>query len=308
MPRVDGAMRGAIRPPSDLRNPLDLADWMELSALVESDGSASKSQLESLLIRASAAADGSEAERQALVVFGELERRARLCGKGYPFEVRLPVLARRRDLRRVHWPYRFCLALSYVGWKPVKGAAVNPWLLFESVSAYAAAQFFCSFVYVFGTSARGDTGEGFRDRIDGLARALGEGRAFRDQDTKSAKDDHVDLIAVRKLDGERKSNLVVFGQCASGDNWRSKDSELDATAFFDQWFVETKVSHLGHSFFVPHCFDDDTFEHVGRRAGVLFDRLRVARWASTHHLDDNLITQMKDWVTKEFQLPDSAAA
>lgn len=179
--------------------------------------------------------------------------------------------------------YLFCLWLSYFRWdsKRQKGLSVNPWLLFEELSCIAAAQFVGGEVINFGT-ARGNKEKdkkAFRQRIDELCRCLGEGDGFREQDTLDRKDDHVDLVAWKGFSDSRTSKLIVFGQCASGNNWTSKDSELMPDAFWKHWMSRSVVSPLIKSFYFPHRIGDAHWQYIAGRAGILFDRCRIAYWA-----------------------------
>jgi hypothetical protein len=110
---------------------------------------------------------------------------------------------------------------------------------------------------------------------------LGEGQGFKDQSTFQRKDDKVDLVAWKVFRDRRTSKLVMFGQCASGNNWKDKFAELQADEFWAQWMQDGKISPLIRSFYVPHRIDNAQWDYTARRTGLLFDRCRIAYWAAS---------------------------
>jgi hypothetical protein len=135
----------------------------------------------------------------------------------------------------------------------------------------------------------------FRLIVNQLTHDLGEGGGFREQAIKGAKDDKVDLVAWRDFKDKWPSKLVMFGQCAAGADWLSKDRELAPQAFWDQWMSEGKVSQLLRSFYMPHRIRKDLWNKRARRTGLLFDRCRVAYWSFQ---DNNLVlsdTRYNQW-------------
>jgi hypothetical protein len=92
-------------------------------------------------------------------------------------------------------------------------------------------------------------------------------------------------VAWRGFHDNRESKLVIFGQCATGQDWPEKVSELQPEAFWDHWMLVSQVSPLERSFFIPHRVRDEgegeTWRYYARYAGILFDRCRVAYWAWT---------------------------
>lgn len=269
---------------------IKLADWLELYALISADGNSSRGDLERALRRASLfqSARGDEAnaiEEVLLQVFLELEERGSSTGDGYPFEIAGGTIRLRSDPK--DFPaYIFCLVLSYFKWKPTRGAKIDPWKLFEELSCRAAGHYMQGDVFWFAARGAGTQPKGGRARqptvfqqgINALCSVLGEGQGFKNQPTLNRQDDKVDLVAWRNFQDKRPSKLVMFGQCAGGDNWAGKIAELQPEPFWDQWMQDGKVSPLIRSFYMPHRITRTEWDYTARRSGILFDRCRIAFW------------------------------
>ncbi len=270
--------------PSQPTDELKLADWLEIRAFLAADRNSSMGDLESGLNLSSVLErGGSDAvERKCLDAFNELEDRAFCAGDGYPFEVDGSVLRAKANIEE-HSAYIFCLCLSYFQWSTLRKWEINidPWLLFEELSAIAAAQFIDGKVMNFGTSRKATktATRAFRATVDVLCKNIGEGEGFKDQDILDTKDDKVDLVAWRDFADGKSSKLIMFGQCAGGDGWLGKLSELQPQEFWDQWMVRGKVSQLIKSFYIPHRIPSPKWDKHARKTGLMFDRCRIAYWA-----------------------------
>lgn len=286
--------------PSEPSNALKLADWLEILALLSADGNSSRGDLEGALNLSSVLERGGRdaVERKCLETFAELESRAFDAATAYPFEIDGPTVNRKPETNE-YAAYLFCLCLSYFKWdtKRNKEIDVNPWLLFEELSAIAASQFINGEVMSFGTSRKGTkkATRSFRDTVDTLCRNLGEGIGFRAQDTLDTKDDNVDLVAWRNFNDKKTSKLILFGQCAAGDGWLKKLSELQPREFFEQWMIDGKVSPLIRSFYIPHRIESGHWERRARKTGILFDRCRVAYWAFQNNKPILKDTRYRRW-------------
>ena len=76
---------------------------------------------------------------------------------------------------------------------------------------------------------------------------------------------------------------------------------LDPKVFWDQWMQYSLVSPTPiKSYFVPHRIERKKWEFVARKAGIIFDRCRIAFWAQQEKVDygphvewiRDLLTQM----------------
>jgi len=260
--------------PADVTDVIRLGDWLELKAVAADDQNASINDLVSPLRIAGAV---NAYEQIIMQVLREIEHRAVSAGQAYPFRLRRGVL-RTRPNRSNYAAYLFCLGLSYFGWKQRRNAAINPWFLFEDLACIAAEQYLQGEIYRFG--ARGQrTDRSFRNSIDELSLKLGEGKGFREQPTLRRQDDKVDLVVWKHFSDKKPSKVIMFGQCAAGDNWTGKVTELQPQAFWDHWLVDGPISPHLRSFYVPHRILPEQWDYYARYAGILFDRCRVAYWA-----------------------------
>lgn len=275
--------------PTDI---IKLADWIEIYAIISADDNSSRGDLERALRRASVFQSEKEDESSGiedtlLQVFLELEERASSAGDAYPFEIVGGIL-RLRSHPKQFPAYIFCLVLSYFKWKAKKGAPVDPWRLFEELSCGAARHYMQGDVFWFASRARGakvrrgqrSQSTAFQNGINDLCNELGEGQGFKNQPTLNRQDDKVDLVAWRDFQDKRSSKLVMFGQCAAGNNWTGKTAELQPDRFWDQWLQDGKISPLIRSFYIPHRVPRKEWEFRARSAGILFDRCRIAFWTS----------------------------
>ncbi len=260
--------------PTGIATPIALADWLEIVALTAPDGDASAGDLDPPLRRL-----GTNNPEQLIGrVFTEIDRRAKAAGDAYPFAPGNGVVTRKTNAAD-YVPYVFCLLLSYFKWKARKNAAHNPWLLFEEMAHVAAREYLNApnTSLLFGTSAR-QKKETFRSSVDSLCTRLREGTGFDDQKTH-AKDDKLDVVVWKEFPDSAPSQLVLFGQCAAGDDWTKKVSELQPQAFSDQWLRRGLISPVIRSFYIPHRIEPESWELWARKAGILFDRCRVAHFA-----------------------------
>ncbi|MDQ2973958.1 MAG: hypothetical protein M3R69_00945 [Acidobacteriota bacterium] len=286
--------------PDDATNELKLADWLEIYALISADTNSSRGDLEQALRVASVLdSQGQEAvEQKCLEVFSEIELRQIAAGESYPFTIDGSVISVKPNVEEFVG-YIFCLCLSYFRWSTSrnKEIAINPWLLFEELSGIAAAQFINGDVVGFGTS-RGKSNAAkasFRANINDLAQKLGEGTGFKEQPILDRKDDKVDLVAWKDFQDKKRSKLVMFGQCAGGEFWTSKVSELQPDEFWGQWMIDSKVSHLIRSFYIPHRLESLEWDFYARKAGIFFDRCRIAYWAYKNNRQVTSDSRYREW-------------
>ncbi len=276
---------------------LPLADWLELQALLSPDGNSSRGDLESAL-RPLSAFDGvqdEEIERKILDVFDEIESRSTAAGAAYPYNLdygRSGVIELKSEWR--NYPvYMFCLCLSYFGWDTRCARSINPPKLFEEISCLAARQYLQGEAVGFG-APRTQLPPGFAMAIDKLCQCIGEGEGYIQSPTLNRQDDRLDVVAWKDFPDRLPSKLIMFGQCATGENWQDKLSELQPGNFWGLWMRRSTASPLIRSFFVPHRVERGSWRYVTQYGGLFFDRCRVALWA--HNADANL-SQQTAWVT-----------
>ncbi len=284
-------------------NPLDWADWLELVALVSPERRSGIAAVERNLKRLSrfdserTIQQNSSVEAVCADVSGELERRAVAAGGAYPFRLDGGELVFSGDIK-THAAYIFCLCLSWFGWKQKKGNKIFPRRMFEDLSKYAAAAFINGKALRFG-SPRTELPASFREALLKMCVLIGEGRVREIDGHIDAQDDTLDLIAWRDFPDGVEGKLFLVGQCASGRDWESKKRELDAEAFFDDWFVERPPSLRGMriGFFIPHRVPRSKWVRITRRAGIIFDRCRIAYWSHSSSSFTNK-NPYADWSAK----------
>ncbi|MBU2610952.1 MAG: hypothetical protein KJ606_08420 [Chloroflexi bacterium] len=286
-------------PTNDPTNPIKLADWLEISSVLSLDSDASHGDLESALRIASfdGITDSEEVERKVLDVFDELEQRESAAAHAYPFSLESGVLKLKSEWK--NYPaYIFCLFLSYFG---VKETRETP-KLFEGISCQAAKNYIKGDAVGFG-SPRKDLPASFSDAITQLSRLLGEGGFFCGEPTLSRKDDTLDVVAWVDFIDKRPSKIILFGQCAAGENWDEKLADLQPDAFWRQWMAESLVSPTPiKSFFIPHRIDKEKWNFIARKAGVMFERCRVAYWAHEGELN---FSRHIEWIQQQIVLQKS---
>lgn len=258
-------------------SPIALADWLELVALVSPDHNSSRGDLETAVRRVSFAevATDEEAETLNLDVFSEIERRTIGAADAYPFELASGSVLRPKSGTPTEFTaYLFCLLLSYKGLPDTKATPK----LFERLAQSAAQEYLRGLSLGFG-HPRIELPSPFDQAINELCSRMAEGRGFRAQPVLDRKDDALDVVAWAEFPDQQSSKVIIFGQCAAGRDWEAKAGELNPHQFVDQWF-QAPPSHLPlRSLFIPHRVEPIKWDFISRKAGILFERCRIAFWA-----------------------------
>ena len=220
--RIRSGVQNLVLPlPSDATDELKLADWLELSALLTRKGKSSRGDLERT-IRRSGVFDrrGPDAiEAKCDDAFLELEARAVSAGKAYPFKIKGGLVTARGSAAK--FPvYVFCLCLSYFGWRQAV-AGIFPARMFEKLSSVAVKLYLGGDVLVF-ASPRDELPKGFKEALETVCQRIREGGGYKPQATQVPKDDTVDVIAWKAFPDGRPGQVLIFGQCATGDDLKSK--------------------------------------------------------------------------------------
>jgi hypothetical protein len=306
----------ALNDPIGSETRSELADWVELSSIVAPTGSTGTAELRRLLAREQEQEHerttdpdtGEVLEEETLetaattvedAVVQELQYRAEILGESYPFELvggstswRLVYRGREGDGRAI---YLACLFISGMRDGRLKQAAlqeetgVDPARLFQAISTVAASQYLGDGVS-FGWP-RPD-GSDFRDALNAFTAAVGVGGAKAIPPLASArreKDEGIDVIAWRSFPDRRPGHLILFGQVASGGNWKGKPVSSELGTFMD-WFHTRPTDHPIEGMFIPfpqhhECapligvdWDRAVVDYCRRneiKYGLIFDRLRL---------------------------------
>jgi hypothetical protein len=235
-------------------------------------------------------ARGEQLERctnEALMV---VERRRDSCDR-YPFDVRdsgLVVAPTKAD-REV---YTFLLLLSKFGPEPSL-TITQPEKLFEQLGAAVGCRYLGvpdSRFFEFGFP-RKVTPSRFEDALASACQHLLLVPRPKDEwPTSQTKDAGVDGIWWLPFRDNRGGFVWFLGQCASGSDWEHKLSDLAPDAFQSDYVMTRSAVQPIRFFFTPHEVPERRFRSVSTRAGVVFDRLRLAAQARTlpHRLRDDL--------------------
>jgi len=275
-------------------DPGDLADWLEIKALAADDGDASRGDLESALRPSPGFTERSadDVDRIVTDTFSEIRLRQTAASRGYPFDVDEDLLlSTRPDAWTDRSSYLLCLCLSWFGFAATRGVDAKPERIFEDLSVAVARNYLGGEAVRFGSPrVPVELPASFRVAVTRLAQELlREGGAASDQRLHWTKDDGLDVVAWRDHPDGGPGKLILFGACAAGDNWETKVMELNPVAWVQNWMVRPPTVAPVKAFFLPHRIRD-RWEYHTRRAGMLFDRCRIASWApklpaAAHHGD-----------------------
>jgi hypothetical protein len=254
-------------------DPLKLADWLEIYAMLSADGNSSQGDLESSL-RLKGSLKPDDINVLCAEVFSEFEPRAIAAKNAYPFRVSGGVVSFDGTIEDSA-AYIFCLCLSYFGSKLERGQTIFPRRMFEDLSALAARTYVGGKSYRF-AAPRKDVPE-FRKALDLLCERMGEGGSCKHAETRSAQDDNLDIVAWKHFPDGLPGKILLFGQCATGENWDdSKLMSLQADKFCQFWLSDFPPSPLIRAYFVPHRVDRRDWNKVILFGGIMFDRCRIA--------------------------------
>jgi hypothetical protein len=278
-------------PPARSRTAL-VADWVEFAATADVDGLVVGDRLVDMREeiderkggqRTPAKADKWQGEAEE--VWALLRARADFYGEGYPFAVGSDVLEiQTMPLDDQRLTYVFLLAAASLS----GFADTDRHLLtggFERASRHAMAGLLPdgSTVSVFGTAGR----EGERygqgkliDRLEKLADDMATRLTLEGQKHGANSADRIsgdgglDLVGWPDLIGPRKRLPVYFGQCACGDEWKSKPLEVAAITWDHRL---EPVSQIVSVTLIPYAHrgeDNDWLDLFSVIPTVLIDRPR----------------------------------
>lgn len=232
-------------------------------------------------------------------VMTEIDRRSRSCAGGYPFALdRVGTVLRHdpSDSSERAVVYRYLLLSTRLNMTADKVQAdIDGTGLLEEVSA---AVLRCYLGYgrsrsvVFGTAIGGT----FREKVDALCEALGEGGHFEalDPGPVNANDDRLDSVAWIPFSDMRGGKLIIFCQCKTGSNWKEHTTQLQPDAFIKRWMKHRTFLVVPVRAF---CVSESTYlTHWGglvSYAGLLFDRLRLVDFLD--RIEPDLLNRIQTW-------------
>ena len=278
-----------------------------------------------------------EGERNQFIAaaFEELEYRADILGDAYPFTVD----GRRLILERAapdnaHFVYIFCLLASAIRERklqpvaeiaPAESGIAN---MFQICACLAAGAYLRGDVSSFGFPRA--TGDGFLPALREAFRRFGMGEVraeVPDGLPDSLKDGGIDIIAWSDHPDKMPGKLYLLGQCASGYQWRGKSVVQFINQLHGSWFTTAPATFSIPAMFIPFLLHRDLdeertgafldavknrFWHEEQQYGIIFDRLRIAHFASSCIKDENAralqidgldrIAEVETWISGTLKL------
>lgn len=114
------------------------------------------------------------------------------------------------------------------------------------------------------------------------------------------KDRKLDVVGWKKIDN-RNNKLLILMQCAAGNDWRGKTTELQLEVWRD--YIRFSCTPT-RAFGFAHCIDDELFFETGKEGGIIFDRLRIYRYLKNKEeiKDITLRTEILNWCNERLNL------
>lgn len=209
-------------------------------------------------------------------VHEEVERRQKVLGAAYPFQLKDGSLHYAGDKSGL---YEFLLAIC-VAPTLTKGEYAKLPKLFERVCVPIVGTMFRHPVeaYHVGYPRDKDMGVKFDDAMKRIHKLSGEWvwRPEEGYEPSQTKDEGVDFIIwPRHADQRNIGQLFVLGQCACGNDWTSKYNDLSIPKL-QRWFQPTPMVPPVRSLATPHFVVDAMLKEATREsASMVFDRGRL---------------------------------
>lgn len=289
------------------------ADWVELQASFNADGSVSREDLARAINRVGQRTDDT-ARDLADLAFEELaDREATLScmqplALQYPFRLtsRSQVLqwVPRRSARAIHGiAYMFLLGVTRHSMDARRRVhdGIDPTYVFEQLCSEVLLHFWggpndrCGTV-VIGTSGRKNGHRKFPASIDSLCGSMKEGGGWK-ADARSPKggDGGLDLAVWRRFADGRAGGLVGFAQCKTGIHWRRDLGKLSPRAFCSNYMKAPLLLDPQALYMIPCRVSQDRWEHDTRNASaILFDRCRLVEYGDL--ISRKTFAEAKTWL------------
>ena len=215
-------------------------------------------------------------------IFSIVLDRSFLFGDKYPFEVEEGRIVLKRNLQTIQSIYLMLLLASSLKYFKI----LQPRLTseFEEISFLALKNYLPSHANVKQFGKQSDYTGSAINKIKQLAEDMGmtvDEDELADVSSRNNQEEGLDLVGWIPFDDGIPSMLSIFGQCACGDEWHSKQHE---TRRYEEFFKFYKVLPI-HGLFIPYSLgriNKRFFQSKEINKGSLvFDRRRIL-----DHLDD----------------------
>jgi len=269
----------------------ELADFLETRCWIDNIGNTRRGLSENEVVRYlvpttdndmnSGCDDDEDAIRDSVSdAMSEINRRADICKDGYPFfqerngqVLKLAPRRRGRQQKDIYLYLLLCTRLNMQNNR--KHACLDGTLLLEQLSGHVLQKYLGpnSQSMLFGTAAGGT----FSDKVNELCRRLGEGGTVSNRETgrMTARDGGLDTVGWVPFTDRRLGQLIVFGQCKTGTNWRDDTAKLQPSDFNKKWVSDPFSVDPLRAFFVAESVDPSKWRNAVINAGILFDRCRL---------------------------------
>jgi hypothetical protein len=284
-----------------------MADWVELTALLNANRTASKEDLKKALLREPNPSENGTTQTRTSTdeyvetkvsdVFMELEDRILACGDSdpqkpsYPFVLDKTLSAlkmRLNDVDSSNLLYLFLLAVtrSDMSSKVRVKEKVDPTKVFEQLCADVLRCFWGgpsrhSDAMVFGTAGNKSEGEKkFQTKVDKLSGMLMDGGGWKDgAQAPGGGDGKLDIVVWRRFKDERQGGLVGFAQCKTGDHWADHLTKLQPRAFVDKYLTTGLAVEPYRLYLVPCRVSRHRWREHTIGGGLLLDRCRIVQYS-----------------------------
>lgn len=282
--------------PAATADAVEHADWIELEAFQSSDGNCSYTEFASK-IHASGTTDamtapeddenpfdlgGEQSGEVAGNAWTEIERRHKACGGDdgyYPFELSDGAVTLLDGWKSS--PYVFQMLLAKFGHHAGPSGSYGD-RLFEELSTSAGKEYFGGAANLVCAEKFGfprKKGNGFVAALSELCKQMNAGTVRPDAGRiNDQKDSHLDVVIWRPFEDRRQSQLIGFGQCATGKNWhKGKLTELQPSNFREKWLLDGFYPEPIRLFFLPRTISDNDWRITSIEGGIIFDRCRISQ-------------------------------
>ena len=262
-------------------DPIRFADWAELKILysgvtgISFESIRTEADVEGLLEdrdrRDNSSFPNEKSENIVADAIREFERRADHAGKGYPFRIQEDRLELRPGFHR-STPYAFCLMVSDRDhWS---SGDPSP-KMFEHVASTALQSYLQGCAFRFGAPRDADE-QRIKTALELLSERTGD-RLLTGFPVKPAdKDLGLDVVGWKDFVDRRSSKVLVYMQCATGEDWQAKKGDLDvATAGVWNQIIGWSSPPV-KALAVPYVVGPDDDWQRATTGVLLMDRLRIS--------------------------------
>jgi hypothetical protein len=239
-------------------NKLDLVvDWCEYYSITK--GGLSKGKLSTILQRENQSIDLADD------VFLQLEDRLNLFGAKYPFKLSHTRIETKSNLSDI---YKFMLELS-LGIKTSNSDRKKFELI---VGSTLGGTGFIS-PYNIGFPRQGNIPKNLGEAIREFGKQIHHDSFLVLDFHPEDKDYHMDILCSLKLGDHRGGICSFIGQCATGENWTQKTTEINLNAISRHlYFLIPPIRFMAIPFLIQ---DKEKFLRASAESGLILDRARI---------------------------------